>query len=191
MKSKFFSTAKAAVFAITLAWAVTLNAQQNSPFPSYGSGPVEVRIYSDYLCPPCRQLEPSLEPLLKKLLKKKNITLTFVDVPMHGGSLLYARYYLYALNSASSADKSIHVRGVLFRAANDLESTTSEKLEELFAGRKIGYAAFNPKPVFERYNALISEDGIDTTPACVIVRNGKKEKVIGAAAITKALEGLI
>ena len=38
-------------------------AEQDPPFPSYGSGPVEVRLYTDYFCPPCRAMEPAVEPL--------------------------------------------------------------------------------------------------------------------------------
>ncbi len=188
MKTRFYFGA-AILFSIMIS-SVGLHAQQY-PFPSYGSGPVEVRMYSDYLCPPCQQLEPALESVFKKLIKKKNITLIFVDVPMHEGSSLYARYYLYALKNNNSAENALHVRGVLFRAAPAIEFTTREKLEALFASRNIGYKVFNPKPVFDRYNALIGEDRIDTTPTCVIIKNGKKERFTGAAVIVKALEGLI
>ncbi|HEX7627777.1 MAG TPA: hypothetical protein VF354_02510, partial [Candidatus Methanoperedens sp.] len=51
----------------------------NMPFPSYGTGPVEVRLYTDYFCPPCRAMEPDVEPLLRDLLKKNAIHLTLVD----------------------------------------------------------------------------------------------------------------
>lgn len=189
MNSGFFSKAMAAVFAIILAGANAVNAQQDAPFPSYGSGNIEVRMYSDYFCPPCRKLEPALEPVLLKLAKKKNIRLTFVDVPMHAESPLYARYFLYALKVRNSAEYGIHTRSVLFQAAEG-EINSREKIESFLAGRNIRFTAFNAKPVFERYNAMISEDKIDTTPTCVIVKNGRKEKFIGAA-IVKALEGLI
>jgi thiol-disulfide isomerase/thioredoxin len=190
MKYKFFSIIAAAVFAIILAGASSIHAQQDAPIPSYGAGPIEVRMYSDYFCPPCQKLEPALEPVLKKLARKKNIRLTFVDVPIHTESPLYARYFLYALKSRNSAEYGIYVRSVLFQAAEGGQNNSREKIEGLLAGRNIRFTAFNPKPVFERYNALISEDKIDTTPTCVIVRNGKKDKFTGAA-IVNALEGLI
>lgn len=180
----------AAILLLIMMPAAGLHAQQD-PFPSYGSGPVEVRMYSDYLCPPCQQLEPVVEPLLGKLIKKKNITVTFVDVPMHGASPLYARYYLYALKSSNSAENALHVRSALFRIAVELDAATRGKLEAALAGKKISFTVFNARPVFDRYNTLISEDQIDTTPTCVIIRNGKKEKITGSAAIAKALEGLI
>lgn len=35
---------------------------QDTPFPTYGSGAVQVRLYTDYFCPPCRKMEPEAEP---------------------------------------------------------------------------------------------------------------------------------
>lgn len=190
MNFRIFSKAVAVLFTvIILTWHTQINAELQF-FPVYGSGSVEVRMYSDYLCPPCQQLEPDLEPLFRKLEKKK-IKLVFVDVPGHEGSSLYARFFLYALNFKNRPEEAFHVRGVLFRAAPHLNMTTREKFEELFNGKKIGYTIFNPNPVFEHYNALIREDRIDTTPTCVIIRNGKKDKFVGRAAITKAMESLL
>lgn len=189
MKTRFYFGA--AILISLLFSAVGLHAQQDAPFPSYGSGSTEVRMYSDYLCPPCQQLEPVVEPLFAKLIKKRNITLTFVDVPMHGASPLYARYCLYALKSNNSAENALRVRSALFRIAVELDAVTKEQLEVALAGKKISYTAFNPRPVFDRYNTLIGEDRIDTTPTCVIIRNGKKEKITGSEAIAKALKGLI
>jgi thiol:disulfide interchange protein DsbA len=188
MKTRYY--VGAAILVSIMMSAAGLNAQQN-PFPSYGSGPVEVRMYSDYLCPPCQKLEPVVEPLLGKLIKKKNIKVTFVDVPMHGASPLYARYYLYALKSSNSAEIALHVRSVFFRIAEELDAATKDQLERALAGKNIGYTVFNARPVFDLYNTLIGEDQIDTTPTCVIIRDGRKDKITGSAAIAKALEGLI
>ena len=82
-------------------------AERNPPFPSYGSGAVEVRIYSDYFCSPCRAMEPAVEPILKDLLKKKVIQLTLVDTPFHPHTALYARYFLYALKKNNDVDHAL------------------------------------------------------------------------------------
>ncbi len=37
---------------------------QESPLSSFGSGTIKVRLYTDYFCSPCRDMEPDLEPLL-------------------------------------------------------------------------------------------------------------------------------
>ena len=82
------------------------------------------------------------------------------------------------------------VRNTLFEAATNRHFTTKERLEEIFKGKGIPWQAFEPKPTFERYNALIKEDFIDATPSCVIIRDGKKKKHVGGEDIINALKGL-
>jgi len=160
-----------------------------TPFPVYGSGPIQVQMYTDYFCPPCRAMEPAVEPLLIELVKNDKIRLTLVDVPLSRISALYARYFLYALKTGNSFEQALKVRNILFIAA-DQRITMKEKIEELFKSKKIPYTPFEPKPVFARFNTLIRDDGVNATPSCVIVRNGKKEKFVGGDDIIKALKGL-
>jgi len=181
-----FSMVLVGLIAAGCGWAE----ERNPPFPSFGSGSVEVRLYSDYFCPPCQKTEPHLEPILKDLLKRKIIRLILVDFPMHEESTLYTRYFLYALKSRNDADYGLHVRSVLFNAAAGNDILTAKKIEELFRKNKIPYAVFDPKPVFERFNALIKEDHVNRTPVCVIVKVGKKETLIGGMDIFTALKAL-
>jgi thiol-disulfide isomerase/thioredoxin len=88
-------------------------AEQNMPFPSYGSGPVEARLSTDYFCPPCRAMEPEVEPLLKDVLKENAITLTLVDVPFHQYTPLYAKNFLYALKENNALEHAFRVRNFL------------------------------------------------------------------------------
>ena len=161
------------------------------PFPAYGSGAIQVRLSSDYFCPPCRSLEPSVEPLLKELLKKKKIVLTFVDVPFHTGSSLYAKYFLYALVKKNNVDYAMRVRNILFEAASSQKDLiATEQVEELFRRQGIAYGAVEPLAVFASFNALIKEDEIQSTPTCVIIRQGRKEKFVGKPDILNALINL-
>lgn len=164
--------------------------EQEAPFPMFGSGAVEVRLYTDYFCPPCRALEPDVEPVLKNLMKKNSIRLTLVDVPFNSNSPLYARYFLFTLSKNHDVEYAIHVRNILFDAAARKDSVTSEQLEILLKSKGVAYEPRDTKPVFNRYNALIKEDKIDATPTCVIIRAGKKEKFVGGPDIIKALKGL-
>lgn len=175
---------------VAIAAGGNLSAGQEMPFPVYGSGAVEVRMYSDYFCPPCQKMEPVVEPILKKLVKENNIRLTLVDVPFHPASSLYTRYFLYALKSRNNTDEGFHVRNVLFQAASGKGLTTGEKLEGLFKSRKIPYDVFDPQPALNRFNALIKEDNVHSTPTCVIIKNGKKEVFVGGPDIIKALTEL-
>ncbi len=164
-------------------------AAQESPFPSYGSGSVEVRIYSDYFCPPCRAMEPAADPVLKDLLKKNVIRLTLVDTPFHPHTALFARYFLYTLNN-NEVDHAFRVRNILIEASLDKSVTTPERIEAIFREKGIPYAAFDVTPLFNRYNTLLTEDKINTTPTCVIIRNGKKQAFVGGPDIVNALKAL-
>lgn len=161
--------------------------EQNSPFPSYGSGSIEVRIYSDYFCPPCRAMEPTADPILKDLLKKNVIRLTLVDTPFHPRTALFARYFLYAIKKNNDVDHAFRVRNILFEASTDKSITTQKQIEAIFKEKDIPYAVFDVKPAFDRYNALIKEDKIDTTPTCVVIMNGKKKAFVGGPDIINAL----
>lgn len=149
-----------------------------------------MRIYTDYFCPPCRGMEPTVEPVLKNLLKKKAIRLTLVDTPFNLSSPLYARYFLYALAKENDAEHALKVRNLLFDVAARKNVTTKEGIEEIFKSKGIPFAAFDPKAVFDRFNNLIKEDNITATPSCVIIKGGKKETFVGGVDIVNALKGL-
>ncbi len=165
-------------------------AEQDSPFPSYGSGSVEVRIYSDYFCSPCRAMEPAVDPILKDLLKKNVIRLTMVDTPFHPHTFLFAKYFLYAIKKNNDVEHAFRVRSILFDATADKSVTTNERIEAIFKEKGIPFAVFDVKPVFNRYNALLTEDKINTTPTGVIVKNWQKKSFVGGPDITTALKSL-
>ncbi len=164
--------------------------EQNPPFPAYGSGPVEVRLYTDYFCPPCRSMEPDAEPLLRELLKKNAIRLTLVDVPFNPLTPLFARYFLYTIKESNALEDVLKARNILQNAATNKEIKTLEKIEALFKEKGIAFSVWDPKPAFDRYNALIKEDKINATPTCVIVRDGQKKAFVGGPEIVNALKGL-
>jgi len=164
--------------------------KRNQPFPSYGSGPVEVRLYTDYFCPPCRAMEPTVEPLLKDLLKKNAIRLTLVDTPYNPVTPLYAKYFLYALNENNDLDHAFRVRNILLEASTNKDFKTQERIEALFEERGIPHTVFDAKPAFDRYNALIKEDNINATPTCVVIRNGQKKAFVGGPDILNALKAI-
>lgn len=169
-------------------------AEQDPPFPSYGSGPVEVRIYTDYFCSPCRAMEPAVEPLLKELLKKNVIRLTLVDVPFSQHTLLYARNFLFAIKENNDLEHAFRVRNILMEASTKKDVTTQERIEALFKEKGIPFSVFFPvfdaKPAFDRYNVLIKEDKINATPTCVVIKNGQKKAFVGGPDIINALKSL-
>ncbi len=178
---------------VILAWLVLPGAVAAQPraahLASFGSGSIEVRIYSDYFCPPCQATEPAIEPVLKDLLKRKLIRLVLVDTPFNRNTPLYARYFLYALKSAGDLEQAFRVRKILIEAARK-SLTTPEQIEALFHEQRIAYTVFDTKPVLAGLNSLIRGDNINATPTAVIIREEKKTAYVGGNEILKALMAL-
>jgi hypothetical protein len=156
--------------------------------PSFGQGKTQVRLYTDYFCGPCSTLEPKLEPLIVNLIKKKIISITFIDTPVHTYSPLYARYFLYILNEKNEFNHATKARAVLFEAAKN-KMTKKEELENFLKKRNIKFRALNVSPTFSIMNSYIQGDKIIATPTCVIF-NGEKKNYTGSTDIIKALENL-
>lgn len=165
------------------------SAETRAAFPVYGSGPTEVRLYSDYFCDACADLEPKVEPVLRELLKKNRIKLVLIDVPFSSNTRLYATYFLYALNAGNTAERAFQVKSLLFEATTGPNRVIDEEqMKKLFESRGIAYTPFTIKPVLNRYNTLMREDKIDSSPTCVIIRGGKKEKLENNREILEALK---
>jgi protein-disulfide isomerase len=160
------------------------------PFPSYGSGSVEVRLYSDYFCSPCREMEFDAEPILKVLIKKNAIRLILVDFPGKQLTPLLARNFLYALKEKNDLEHAFRVHNILMEAATNKDMTTQKRIETLFKEKRIPFSKFEVKPTFDLYNAMIKEDKIMATPTCIVIKNGQKKVSIGKPNIIKALKAL-
>ena len=156
---------------------------------SFGKGKTEVRLYSDYFCSACKALEPNIEYPLSDLVKRNIITVTFVDTPLHKQSALYARYFLYALNSKKEIGHALKVRSVLFEAAQQ-NITDTDKLEAFLTSKGIKFKPFDPQPVFTILKQYLTRDQIRATPTCVVISGEKKDFYQGAKNITRMLDSL-
>ncbi|MGQ9695925.1 MAG: DsbA family protein, partial [Thermodesulfobacteriota bacterium] len=158
-------------------------------FPTFGDGQVKVRLYTDYFCPPCRDMEPGIEPMLIDLVKNGAIQLVFVDVPTSRHTALYATYFLFSLGANKDIDSAIKARRVLFEAA-EKKLAEGGQLIALFKEKGIEFKALDPYPVFNLWNQYMQEDQIRSTPTCVIIDGQKKETYRGNLDVPKALEKL-
>jgi len=157
--------------------------------PSFGMGKINVRLYTDYFCSPCRAMEPNVEPIISELVKKNNINVTFVDTPFTKASVLYARHFLYIMNEKKDFELAILARSVLIGAA--VEKISEEtKLEEYLRNKGLKFKSFDVKPTFNVLNGYLKEDKIQSTPTCIIDQDGKIERYSGGSDIIKALENL-
>jgi protein-disulfide isomerase len=190
-KTVFLSMGMALLlFPIVFHGSVTpVYAAENLAPPAFGKGPIQVRFYEDYFCPPCQDLSPKAGPILSDMVKRNVITLTFIDAPSDQVSLMYSNYFLYAMQEKKDIDTALTVRDTLFSAAKQNIKDTA-KLEETLKSKKIHFETFVTKPIFDQYSVQYQKDRIDGTPSCVIERGGMKELVIGDGDILKALEKL-
>ena len=160
--------------------------------PSYGQGPHEVLIFSDYFCPPCQALEPQLEPVLDELYKKGRVKITFADTPMHKETPLFAKFYLYAAKAAPDYGAAMRARQVLFAlAGKENVFWMDERIEEAFRREKVAFTPFDFRAVQPELNGLIRKHKVDATPTCVILSPGAKaQKYTGAGDILKGLQSI-
>lgn len=154
--------------------------------PTFGSGRIHVRLYSDYFCGPCSKLDPEIAGPVANLVKRNAIRVTFVDTPVHQHTTLYARYFLYALNEKKDIDHANRVRHALFQAAA-LNITDREKLEEHLKKNGIKFKVFDPTPTFSFLTGYLTEDKVRSTPTAVILDSGRKKVVKGPADIARAI----
>jgi len=147
--------------------------------PSFGNGPVKVRLYTDFFCKPCSALEPKIEPVINDLVKKRVITITFVDTPVHKETTLYAKYFLYILNAEKEFNHALRARAILFEAAKQ-RITDSKKLEAFILQKGMRWKPFDVKTTLGVLGSYLNEDNIKSTPTCVIENKGNKERFTGA-----------
>ncbi|MDP2755198.1 MAG: thioredoxin domain-containing protein, partial [Nitrospirota bacterium] len=151
--------------------------------PSFGNGHVQVRLYTDYFCKPCRALEPKLEPLITDLIKRDVINISFIDTPIHKETPMYAQYFLYILNEKKDFKHALRARAVLFGAAKQ-KITDSKKLEAFIQQKGIRFRPFDVKSTFGIFSRYLNEDTIKSTPTCIIENKGKKERFTGNNIVT-------
>jgi formylmethanofuran dehydrogenase subunit E len=177
------------IVTLLLALGATDRSYGEDLIPAFGLGTIQVILYTDYFCPPCRSMEPDVEPLLKDLMKTEKINLTFVDTPTNQLTALYARYFIYALNANQEFDEVLKARNTLFEAA-EKRIQEKPKLEEFLKEKGINWKTVEVTPAFNFWNRLLKNDNIRSTPSCVIIKGEKKEIFVGTLEILKALENL-
>jgi thiol-disulfide isomerase/thioredoxin len=178
------------VFLMTFFQSIPLKINSGGQaLPSFGRGDVKVRLYTDYFCGPCREIEPAAEAVLYDLVRKDRINLTFVDMPIHRHTPVYTAYYLSLAAKEKSLDKVLRIRKALFRAAE-------RKIEENKALREyLRNDGFDVEDVNEKTNSTeasgyLKEDEVDGTPTLVVVQGIKKMKFFGRVEVLKGLQTL-
>jgi len=174
--------------------SIAYGASRNQPvYPIYGNGPIEIRLYTDYFCPPCRGMSPYVEPLLRDLVQRNKIKLALIDVPMSRQSADYAKEYLNCLHYYShDLETAISLKSHFNYAAEN-----GYRIEWYLNSAGIEHAKGSKdllSTVLSYYKEKIREDRIRATPTCV-VRNypasGSKRSYVGGKQILEALNEII
>ncbi|MBE0557916.1 MAG: thioredoxin domain-containing protein [Proteobacteria bacterium] len=159
--------------------------------PSYGNGPYELIIFTDYFCPPCQSVESEMDMYLNEFLSKGGVKVTFVDMPFHKLSPLYAKYFLYVVNAGGDYKEILNARKVLFELAIAKAAATDNALGQKLNQRGVAFTPYDPKPVYAVWNRTIKQFKADATPTCVVKYSGTDiRKYIGPDDIRKGLINL-
>jgi Thioredoxin len=157
--------------------------------PAFGRGTVEVRLYTDYFCEPCRAEEGEVISHITELVGKNLIRVVFIDTPIHPETVLYAGYFLAALNAKNDFRQAVAARNALFEAAGK-KITEKEALEAFLKMKGMETLPFDTAPIFKIFGNFLKEDRINSTPTCVIIGPKGKQTLIGKEEIAKGLRGL-
>jgi uncharacterized membrane protein len=141
---------------------------EKSIVPSYGYGRYELIIFTDYFCPPCQAIESEIDPAVKEFLSRGGVRVTFVDLPIHKETRLFARYYLYAAKAAKNYENVLHARRVLFSLARNHAAKAEDELKAALKAEGIPIAVYNLSPVYPALNKIINKYQAKSTPTCVI-----------------------
>ncbi len=161
-------------------------------YPQFGSDKAQVRIivYSDYFCPHCGKIDGPVNAILGRL--KDRVSIRFVDVPLHPGSLEYAEVFLYAwFVSGNNLESAVRARELLFDAA--ARKTDQAGVIALLKSKGISVKTDRERArsIFRGfYNEALKTDKVNATPAVVIMKGSERNKYVGGKEILAALEKL-
>jgi len=176
-------------------WGWSGTRPEGSPDPatlfSYGAGPVELIVFTDYFCPLCRSIEGYLKQAVKTL-HRLGAKITFVDMPFHQKSGFYATYFLYAAKAAEGLDDALRIRKSLFELARADTIHSEVEMIRHFKEKEIPFALMDLRPVFEAWVALIQRFSVKSTPVCILTRPGQEPLVFkGSREIPEGIDRVI
>ncbi len=161
----------------------------DSALPIFGEGSVEVRVYTDYFCGPCAAEEKEVMAAIAELVAKNRIRVLLIDTPLFPETVLYAEYFLAALNAKREFGRAVAARAALFEAAR-LKIQKKAELEAFLAKQGLEIRLSDPTPVFTAFSRYIREDRINSTPTMVIAGPRGKQVLGSKEQILKALADL-
>ncbi len=148
--------------------------------------PVEVYIFTDWFCNPCRSLEPTIEQMAPEIMREAR--LIFVDKVIHKESYNYVPYNLAF--QANSKEQYLECRSMLTSLTYQTPFPSYEQVEEGAAaiGSDLQPLAYTDIMVgMQLFQGLSKRFKVRSTPTMVIVNSnsGEQETLTGGVAITQ------
>lgn len=161
-------------------------------FPTFGSGKKELIVFTDYFCPPCMKIELELGPAIKKALSTRDWKVTFVDIPGHKETFLFARHFIFAVQKGKTYENALLAREVLFNLSRQGGNFSAKDIEAAFKKEGVQFAPVDPWVVLNEWNRLIEVHKINGTPTCVLIEgDGTKTVFDGSVEIRNRLLPLL
>ncbi|MDD5723221.1 MAG: hypothetical protein PHY29_05710 [Syntrophales bacterium] len=160
---------------------------------SCGSGPYELIVFTDYFCSPCQEVESELDPALNEILSSGGVKVTFVDVPGHSQTLLFAKYFFYITGTTYDLRHILHARKVLFSLAKSKSVYSvynDEILSKVLTAQGIPFKPRGLKETDQEAIAhIVKTYPIHGTPTCIVkYSNTDIRTYLGVGEIRKGLE---
>ena len=143
--------------------------EENAPIFSYGAGPYELIIFTDYFCAPCQKMEKEFDKTIAAMVDQGKVKVTFVDLPVFKLTPLYGTYFLYALNAAPDYKEALRARRLLFDKASRLAAIKEEHLENALRAANISIKPYDIKKSLDRYKSMIKKYKVRSTPTFVFI----------------------
>jgi thiol-disulfide isomerase/thioredoxin/uncharacterized membrane protein len=143
-------------------------AAEKSLLPSYGSGPYELIVFTDYFCPPCQALESDMDPALNEILSTGGVKVIFIDLPVHKETYLFAKYFLYIAATTHHYRDILKARTVLFSLAKNQAIKDDDGLSKALSTQGIAFKPCDLKEVYLALNQIIKTHAVTRTPTCIV-----------------------
>lgn len=150
------------------------------------SSPIEIYIFTDWFCPPCRKLEPTLATLVPEVTEQARVS--FIDVAVHPESLDFVPYNMSFM--IYNKPQYLQLREVLQDIAKSNKKPTKLQIKD--AAQKIGVALqeldFADIAIgLDYFQEMTKKFAIDGTPMVVVVnhKTNEQRKLEGLGDVTK------
>jgi len=141
--------------------------------------PVTVYLFTDWQCPACRAIDPTLSRLLPRILSQARVV--FVDTVAHKATLNFIPYNLSFL--IHDKPKYLSLRKILTAISVDNPAPTDSEVQKAISPIGVKYQQLNYSDIASGtayFEHLVDKFEVEMTPTMVIVNNQKKTKLIGS-----------